>query len=596
MARMVCAVGGVFVFVYSWLYTFDTIFRWAFMNIIDWIVLCGTLSAIVLYGIWKGRQSARDIAGYVLGSRELPWYNVALSVMATQASAITFLSVPGQAYTDGMRFVQFYFGLPLAMIVLCVTAIPLYSKLNVFTAYQYLETRFDVRTRVLTSALFLIQRGLAAGLTIYAPSLILSLLLGWDIRLTIVLTGILAMLYTVTGGAKAVSYTQSYQLMIILCSMGLAFWVVLSLLPQNVSFSNALTIAGSVGKMNAINFHFDINDRYNIWSGIIGGFFLQLSYFGTDQSQVQRYLSGQSITQSRIGLLVNGMVKIPMQFAILILGIMVFVAYQFVTPPLFFNATEITKLQQSSYSEQYQTIEKEYARVAQERTVSAQVLAEALTKHDASEIARAQDALRRSHASLSALRTQTTALMKTNDRTANTNDTNYIFLSFVLAYLPVGLVGLVIAAIISASMSSISSEVNALASTSLVDVYKRLIKPSADDEHYVRASKVLAAVWAGMIILFAQFLGSLGSLVEAVNVLGSLFYGTILGIFLTAFYVKRVNAKHVFVAAIIAEGIVLFCYLQLTISFLWFNLIGCGAVVFFGLLLSWIQYKPQARV
>ncbi len=563
------------------------------MHSIDWIVLSCTLSVIVLYGVWKGRQSARNIEGYVLGNRELPWYNVALSVMATQASAITFLSVPGQAYTDGMRFVQFYFGLPLAMIVLCVTAIPLYSKLNVYTAYEYLESRFDVRTRVLTSALFLIQRGLAAGLTIYAPSLILSLIMGWDIRLTIVITGVLAMLYTVTGGAKAVSYTQSYQLVIILCSMALAFWVVMSLLPKNVSFGTALSIAGSLGKMNAINLHFDINDRYNIWSGIIGGFFLQLSYFGTDQSQVQRYLSGQSITQSRIGLLVNGMVKIPMQFAILLLGIMVFVAYQFITPPLFFNRAEITKLQNSPYTQEYQTIERNYQAVAQQRTQYAQALATALATQDQQTTQSAQTQLQQSHAQILGLRGQATTLMRTNDRTANTNDTNYIFLSFVLAYLPVGLVGLVIAAIISASMSSISSEVNALASTSLVDVYKRLLKPNASDEHYVQASRIIAGVWAGMIILFAQFLGSLGSLVEAVNVLGSLFYGTILGIFLTAFYVKRVNARQVFIAALCAEALVLYCYAQLTISFLWFNLIGCAAVVGGSTLLSFLQKKHR---
>lgn len=562
------------------------------MRSLDWIVLASSLVFIVTYGVWKGRGS-KDVRGFLLSNREMKWYTIALSVMATQASAITFLSTPGQAYVDGMRFVQFYFGLPIAMVILCITAIPIYHKLNVFTAYQYLEERFDYKTRALTAFLFLTQRGLAAGLTIYAPSIILSTLFGWDLTITNIMIGGLVVIYTTSGGTKAVSWTQFHQVFIILAGMVGAGIVMFSLLPENISFMDALFIAGKSGKLNAIDFSFDLNDRYTIWSGIIGGLFLQLSYFGTDQSQVQRYLTGESVTQSRLGLLFNGLAKIPMQFAILFLGVSLFVFYQFVTPPIFFDPVSADKARSGEYANEFQSKESEYQSLHEARSSALHQMVFAKRNGDERGIEHARESASVLSAEMHGVRKDAITVIQRTDSGANTNDTNYIFLSFVITFLPTGLVGLVLAAIFAASMSSTSSEINALAATSIIDVYKRVIKRDAQEKHYLRISRLATVFWGCFAVGFAEFANQLGSLIEAVNILGSLFYGTILGIFLTGFVLKRIRGSAVFIAAVIAEMVVIFCYLFTGISFLWYNVIGCVLVALFA---SGIQaFFPKMR-
>jgi SSS family solute:Na+ symporter len=552
------------------------------MSTIDWTVLIASLVFIVIYGVWKGRGS-KNIQGYLMADRNIRWYIVALSVMATQASAITFLSTPGQAYADGMRFVQFYFGLPLAMIVLSITIVPIFHKLNVYTAYEYLENRFDLKTRGLAAVLFLIQRGFAAGLTIYAPSIILSTLLGWNIYVTNLAIGVMVIIYTASGGSKAVSWTQTQQMIIIMCAMTGAFYMIVHLLPQNVSFTDALYVAGKMGKLNAIDFSFDLNNRYNIWSGVIGGFFLALAYFGTDQSQVQRYLTGKSITHSRLGLLTNGLVKVPMQFFILLLGAMVFVFYQFTAPPLFFNKVESQAVRDSKFGEKYRAIERQYEAASNEKTELVKLLVKARQRGDKEVLAGVEERLDRAEEKVIDLKAQGVALIRKHSANENIGDTNYIFLSFVLKYMPVGLLGLIIAAIVAASMSSTSSELNALASTTVVDIYKRMMKTEASDRHYLTASKLLTVGWGIFAIIFAQYANRLGTLVEAVNILGSLFYGTILGIFLVSFYLKFVRGGAAFYAAILAEIGVILCYLFTRISYLWYNVVGCLLVVIFSI-------------
>jgi Na+/proline symporter len=551
----------------------------------DWIVLAGFLLFIVLYGVWKGRGS-KDIKGYLLSDYDMKWYTIALSVMATQASAITFLSTPGQAYVDGMRFVQFYLGLPVAMIIISVTAIPLYSKLKVFTAYEFLEKQFDLKTRILAASLFLIQRGLAAGLTIYAPSIILSVLLGWDIYITNLIMGGLVIIYTASGGSRSVSWTQFHQMIIIFIGMTAAFVTMLLLLPDGVSCINSVEVAGKLGKLNAIDFSFDLDNRYSFWSGLIGGLFLQLSYFGTDQSQVQRYLTGKSIAESRIGLLVNGIVKIPMQFVILFLGAMLFVFYLYNAPPLFFNPVEHNAAKNSLYAEEYKNLEKEYYSSFENQKENIIALSDALENGDKSVIAKTEKAAEASIEKTQGLRRQAVEIMKQGNPSANTNDTNYIFLTFVIAFLPAGLVGLVLAAIFSASMSSTSSEINALASTSIVDIYKRLFKKNGSGKHYLIASKLFTVLWGMLAILFAEFANKLGSLIEAVNILGSLFYGTILGIFLLAFYFKKITGSAAFYAAIAGELCVLYCFIFTKISYLWYNVVGCASVILFAVIIN----------
>ena len=547
--------------------------------------MCGFLTFVVIYGVWKTRKT-KGLNDYILFGKTTPWYIVAISIIATQASAITFLSTPGQAYVDGMRFIQFYIGLPIAMVILSITAVPLYHKLNVYTAYEYLEHRFDLKNRILGSILFLIQRGLAAGFTIFAPSLIISLILKWDINITIVLVGVLVIIYTTVGGTIAVNKTHIQQMAIIFVGMIAAFITIIYMLPENVSFFNAAVIAGKMGKLNTIDFSFNLNDRYTFWSGLIGGTFLMLSYFGTDQSQVQRYLGGSSITQSRLGLLVNGIVKIPMQFLILFTGVLVFVFYQFITPPLFFNPAGIKLVENSQYAHEYHSMNEKYKELSTQKSKELNSMVDAINKNDAQQEKLSLDKVEKSQSSMTNLRSEYQSLMKKENNKADTNDTNYIFLSFVINYLPIGLIGLVLAAIFSASMSSTSAELNALASTTVIDIYKRVFKKDASDHHYVFVSKISTVLWGVYAIGFALFANKLGSLIEAVNILGSIFYGTILGIFLVAFYFKRVKGTPTFIAAIIAEITVMCCFFFTDIPFLWFNVIGCLLVVVLALAIN----------
>ncbi|MGH9458409.1 MAG: sodium:solute symporter family transporter, partial [Thermoanaerobaculia bacterium] len=519
------------------------------MTALDWSVLIASLVFIVAYGVWKGRKS-RNLEGYLLAGRDMRWYTVALSIMATQASAITFLSTPGQAYADGMRFIQFYFGLPLAMVVLSITAVPLYRRLKVYTAYEYLEGRFDLKTRLLGAFLFLIQRGLACGLTIYAPAIILATLMGWSLPRTILVIGVAVVIYTTSGGTRAVNHTNFQQMLIILTGMGAAFVVLLLNLPEDVGVREATWVAGKMGRLNAIDLSFDWENRYNIWSGLLGGFFLALAYFGTDQSQVQRYLSGQSVAQSRLALLFNGLVKVPMQVFILFIGAMVFAFYQFTTPPLFFNAEEVRSIERSAYADEYRRLEQEHARSSAEKEAAVRQLVEAMRADEERAIERAEARLAATQAEVLAVREEAIELFVRNDPDAARTDTNYVFLTFVLDYLPAGLVGLVMAAIFAAAMSSTASELNALASTTVVDFYRRLRGSERTDAHDVVVSKGATLVWGAFAIGFAMFANRLGSLVEAVNILGSLFYGTILGIFLLAFYVKRVGGTAAFAGAL----------------------------------------------
>jgi Na+/proline symporter len=545
------------------------------MSPIDWSVLVFTLLSIILYGVWKSRGT-KNIEGYLLADRQLPWYQVGFSVMATQASAITFLSAPGQAYSDGLRFVQFYFGLPLAMVVICVAFIPVFSKLNVYTAYEYLEKRFDNKTRSLTAFLFLLQRGLSTGITIYAPAIILSTILGVSITYTTLFMGAAVILYTVYGGTKAVSYTQMLQMTIIFAGLFFAGYMVVHLLPKEVGFLDALHIAGKMGKMNAIDTKFDWNNRYNLWSGIIGGFFLQLSYFGTDQSQVGRYLTGKSIAQSRIGLVMNGLIKIPMQFLILLIGILVFAFYQFHTPPVFFNKVEVESIRQSTYNSQYDSLQKVYSLKQEEKRLQINEYIRALHENDTAKEKSIGADLKISQAEADTIRKKTLALVRKNSGSEKTNDTDYVFLSFVMEYLPVGLVGLLIAIIFLAAMGSTASGLNSLASTTIVDFYKRFHQGEESESYYLAASRWVTVLWGVFCMVVAFFASRLGdNLIEVVNILGSFFYGTILGIFLVAFWMKQVKGTAVFFAALITEAFVIAAWYFNVMAFLWLNVLGC---------------------
>lgn len=555
------------------------------MSIIDWLVLGLTLLSIVVYGIWKSR-GAKNIDTYLLADKQLPWYHVGLSVMATQASAITFLSAPGQAYSDGMRFIQFYFGLPLAMVVLCITFIPMFRQQNVFTAYEFLEKRFDNKTRSLTAFLFLLQRGLSTGITIYAPSIILSTILEIDILYTTLLTGILVISYTVYGGTKAVSYTQLFQMSIIFAGLFMAAYMVVHLLPKNVGFIDALHIAGKMDRLNAIDTKFDWNNKYNLWSGIIGGFFLQLSYFGTDQSQVGRYLTGKSITESRLGLIMNGLIKIPMQFLILLIGVLVFSFYQYNTPPVFFNKVELQRIENSAYQKEFKLLEQKFNEAHVLKKIHVSELINATQKDNEEEINESRIKLQQDDILVKTIRSDVSKLMLVNNPKADVNDSNYVFLCFVTEYLPVGLVGLLIAIIFLAAMGSTASGLNSLASTTVVDFYKRLYNKEADAERYLKASRWATVAWGVFCVVVALYAGKLGNLIEAVNVLGSLFYGTILGIFLVAFYLKHINGNAIFYAALIAELFVIVTWWLNIAAFLWLNVIGCLLVVLISLALQ----------
>jgi len=540
--------------------------------------MTGFIAFVVIYGVIKTRGT-KDIDSYIRAGRKTPWLTITLSIMATQASGITFLSTPGQAYVDGMRFVQIYLGLPIAMIILSITAVPLYNKLNVYTAYEYLEKRFDLKNRTLGSVLFLSQRGLAAGFTIYAPALILSVILGWQLDITIMIIGIAVIFYTTVGGTNAVNKTHIFQMIIITAGMFSSFIVIYYLLPDDISIIDAAYVAGKLGRLNAIDFTFDLSKDYTIWSGLIGGTFLSLSYFGTDQSQVQRYLAGSSVKDSRMGLLVNGLVKLPMQFIILFIGAMVFVFYQFITPPLFFNPIEEQNVKNSTYSSEYYELEKEYNKINSQKQTEIREMLVAIENDKETEISQeVKDVLGKNDEAVK-VREDAISLIKNANPDADTSDTNFIFITFIINFLPVGLVGLVLAAALSASMSSTSAELNALASTTVIDIYKRMIKKDERDEHYIIISKLSTVLWGIYAIIFALFASELGSLVEAVNILGSLVYGTILGIFLVAFYLKKINGTATFYAALIAEAGVLYCYLFTSIPYLWYNAIGCLLVI-----------------
>ena len=557
------------------------------MSTIDWIVLFFTLLLIVVYGIYKSR-GINNIDGYIVGDRELPWYNVGFSVMATQASAITFLSAPGLAYSSGMSFAQFYFGLPLAMIVLCITFVPIFHRLRVYTAYEFLERRFDVNTRVLTALLFLVQRGVSTGITIFAPSIILSSILHLDVTYTTLIIGTMVIFYTVWGGTKAVSYSQLLQMAIIFVALLAAGVMVVHYLPTDIGFKEALHIAGKSGKTNAIDWSFDLDNQYTVWTGLIGGFFLQLSYFGTDQSQVGRYLTGSSIRDSRLGLLMNGLLKVPMQFCILLIGILVFAYYQFHTPPLFFNNVEIAKIENSRYNDEYTSIMQRHEAIGQEKKEWVETLVSAIKADDSKMIDASRKALQEKSGQDQLLRKEVEALLQKNNPDVELNDNNYIFLSFVTSTFPTGLIGLLIAIIFLASMGATASAINSLSSTTVVDIYKRFINKKGSDRGYLNASRFFTMVWGIITLAVALYASQLGNLLEAVNILGSLFYGTILGIFLVAFYVKRIGGKAVFWAAILSEAIVFGIWNADIMAYLWLNLVGCVCVIAFGLILQQI--------
>jgi len=564
------------------------------MSLLDWFVLLGTLIFITAYGIWKTRGS-QNIEGYLKGNNAEKWWAICLSVMATQASAITFLSTPGQAYEDGMRFLQFYFGLPLAMVIISITFIPIFYRLKVYTAYEYLENRFDLKTRSLGALLFLIQRGLAAGITIYAPAIILSTILGWNINLTIFCIGLVVIIYTVAGGTRAVSVTQKQQMAVMMGGMLMAAVVVVYMLPPEVSFSEAVHVAGKMGKLNLVNFSFDPNDRYNVWSGITGGVFLFMAYFGTDQSQVARYLSGKSITESRLGLLFNGLLKIPMQFIILFVGVMVYVFYQFVEPPVFFNKLEKEKLYETQYAPDLIQLETQHHLNFQDKREQVKAMVQGLQADDDAAVEAARFDLSVIETKGKAIRGAVKDLVKRANPKSEVKDTDYVFISFIMQYMPTGMVGLLLAVIFCASMSSSSSELNALASTTVIDIYKRSVKPRASDAHYLKMSKVFTVVWGLLAISFATLASRMDNLIQAVNILGSLFYGTILGIFVVAFYVKRIKAQAVFWAAILAELIVIFIYIRTNLGFLWLNPIGCLLVIVFGMFLQLNQKQTSTQ-
>ncbi len=556
------------------------------MQNLDWVVLFITIGGIVAYGSWKGKQSKHSLQGFLLADRELPWYHILLSVMATQASAITFLSAPGQAYTDGMRFVQFYLGLPLAMIILSITFIPQYYQLKVYTAYQFLEERFDAKTRILTSLLFLVPRALSTGVTIAAPSIILSTLLGWDLTWTNTITAIVVTGYCILGGSKAISYTQMLQMSVVLAGMVLAGIFIILNLPDEIGMDESLHIAGKLNKINLINWKFDLNDRYNIWSGIIGGFFLQLSYFGTDQSQVGRYLTGQSATESKKGLLLNGFLKIPMQFFILLVGILVFVFYQFNEPPMFFNKnTEKVWKENKSFSH----LEIQKSTLFENKKKEELLLIKAIKEDNNAQIAKSKTAINRLNDSQNQIIKDAKAILVKENPNVETQDTNYIFLRFITDFLPIGLVGFLIAMILLSSMGSMASAFGSLTSTSMVDIYQRFIRPEESNQHYWWTSKIITLAWGIFCLFVAQFAVNMGSLIEVVNILGSWFYGTILGVFLCAFYLPKTKGTHVFWAAIIAELIVIYAWKIDLMAFLWLNVLGCLLVIIFAKVFSMIK-------
>jgi Na+/proline symporter len=555
------------------------------MQTLDWIVLIATLLTIVVYGTWKTRGS-KDVQDYIRGGNTSRWWTVGLSVMATQASAITFLSTPGQAFHDGMGFVQFYFGVPLAMIIICSVFIPLYHRLKVYTAYEFLENRFDLKTRSLTAVLFLMQRGLSAGITIFAPAIILSVVLGWNLIYLNIIIGILVIIYTVSGGTKAVSMTQKYQMAVIFIGMFVAFFLIVSYLPENITFSKALDIAGASDKMKILDFSFDLDNRYTVWSGLIGGTFLALSYFGTDQSQVQRYLAGKSVKEMQMGLIFNGLLKVPMQFFILLVGIMVFVFYQFNASPINFNPAAEKTILNSDYSEDYRALQDEQSVIFENKKAFINNYVETKDEKyiESIQLANKADKENRDAAKVLIQKAAEDKLIP-----VETNDKDYVFIHFILNNLPRGLIGLLLAVILCAAMSSTAGELNALASTTALDLYKRNHRREEDDMHYVKASKWFTLGWGIMAIIIACLAYLADNLIQLVNIIGSIFYGNVLGIFLLAFFVKFVKGHAVFIAAIITQILIVAVWYLDWLPYLWLNVLGCVLVMFMAILFQATQ-------
>jgi SSS family solute:Na+ symporter len=555
------------------------------MTTLDWIVMMVVIVAIPAFGLWKGRGSSTT-SHYLLAGKTMPWYAMGLSIMATQASAITFIATTGQAYTDGMRFVQFYFGLPIAMVILAATAVPIFHKAGVYTAYEYLERRFDGRTRALASIVFLIQRGAAVGLSLYAPAIVMSVIFGWPDRLTTLVIGIICVLYTTMGGIPAVTWTDTLQMIVIFAGLILALFTVISLMPHGVSFTDAVYLAGAVGKLNAVDTKLDWNNRYNLWSGLLGGTFLMLGYFGCDQSQVQRYLSGKSVAQSRLGLLFNGMAKVPMQFFILFVGAMVFVFYLFAQPPMLFETAAMKAIRSEAG---YSQTQGRFDNAWRNRMQAAQALNDARKKDDQIALGASVKAYRAAQIEIDDARRSGIRLYEKSQGKPGFNDTNYIFLTFVTRYFPAGIIGLVIAVILNAAMSSSSGELNSLATVSVMDLYRRFVRAEATDRHYLMASRVSTAVWGIWAVVFAQYAKNLGSLVEAVNQVGSYFYPVLLGVFVLAFFFRRVQGSAAFWAMLTGEAAIVACSLFTHVAFLWYNVIGTFTVVLAGLVFSMFE-------
>ncbi len=548
------------------------------MNLLDFIVLFGSMLGIGIYGMWRTRGQ-RDLSGYLRGDRSMGWTAIGLSVMATQASAITFISTPGQGFESGLGFVQNYFGLPLALVFIAVVFLPMYRRLDVYTAYEFLGHRFDRKTRLLGAVLFLLQRGLAAGITIYAPAIILSTVLAWRVDMTIVACGLLVIAYTVSGGSDAVTLTQKYQMGVIFGGMVTAFGVMVYQLPAELPFSDVLAVAGTLEKLEAVSFSLDVNQRYTIWSGLLGGFFLSLSYFGTDQSQVQRYISCSSLRESRLGLMFNAALKIPMQFCILFLGVVLFVFYQFEQPPVFFNRTAWEFHRKGASGETLRSIEQRFGEVHVERRRHMRTWLAARRAGDTAARLEARDLMLAAHQRTQTVRAQAKEALSATDPRARTNDSDYVFITFILDYLPHGLIGLLVAAFIAATLSSNAAELNALGATTTVDLYKHVVHPDASDEHYVKASRGFTLLWGLVALAFALFANTAENLIQAINIVGSLFYGVVLAMFLVAFFLKRIEGTAIFWAALAAQTLVLVLYSVLSISYLWYNLIGCVACV-----------------
>ena len=549
------------------------------LHYIDWIILSVTLIFIVAYGTYVTRKND-NVTDYIKGGSDSKWWTIGLSVMATQASAITFLSTPGQAFHSGMGFVQFYFGLPIAMIIICVVFIPIYHKLKVYTAYEFLEGRFDLKTRSLAAILFLIQRGLAAGITIFAPAIILSAVLDWDLLTLNIIIGFLVIIYTVSGGTKAVNVTQKQQMIIIFIGMLIAFFMIMSQLPENITFTNALEIAGASNKMEVLDFSFDLSNRYTVWTGILGGTFLMLSYFGTDQSQVQRYLSGKSVRESQLGLIFNGLLKVPMQFFILLIGVMVFVFYQFNASPLNFNPTANDAVKNSEFVGEYQKLEAEHTIIENDKRL---LFSDGFQKEEKERI---QELNTRD---LELKESAKEIIQKVNEKSIKkieSNDKDYVFIHFILNNLPRGLIGLLLAVILSAAMSSTASELNALASTTAIDLYKRNVRGDKDEEHYVKASKWFTLLWGIIAISVACVANLFDNLIQLVNIIGSIFYGNVLGIFLLAFFIKSVKGNAVFIAALITQALIIAVFLLDWLPYLWLNLLGCALVMTIAMILQ----------